>query len=56
MLKLIDLYMANNTMIKNRVSRGRHGNCRGPGSCRDYGDYEVDWPDNNIAGIHKEEE
>ena len=61
MLKFIDLYMANNawqvdTMIKIEFAEGDTEIAQAQDLAEDYGDYEVDWFDNNIVGIHKEED
>lgn len=58
MLKFIDLYMANNswqvdTMIKIEFAEGDTEIAQAQDLAEDYGDYEVDWFDNNIVGIHK---
>ena len=61
MLKFIDLYMANNawqvdTMIKIEFAEGDGEIAQAQDLAEDYGDYEVDWFDNNIVGIHKEDD
>lgn len=61
MLKFIDLYMANNswqvdTMIKIEFADGVTEIAQAQDLAEDYGDYEVDWFDNNIVGIHKEDD
>lgn len=61
MLKFIDLYMANNawqvdTMIKITFAEGDTEIAQAQDLAEDYGDYEVDWFDNNIVGIHKEDD
>lgn len=61
MLKFIDLYMANNawqvdTMIKIEFAEGDTEIAQAQGLAEDYGDHEVDWFDNNIVGIHKEDD
>lgn len=61
MLKFIDLYMANNawqvdTMIKIEFAEGETEIAHAQDLAEDYGDYEVDWFDNNIVGIHKEDD
>jgi len=61
MLKFIDLYMANNawqvdTMIKIEFAEGDTEIAQAQDLTEDYGDYEVDWFDNNIVGIHKEDD
>lgn len=61
MLKLIDLYTANNswwvdTMIKIEFAEGDAEFAEAQEAVEDYGDYEVDWFDNNIVGIHKEDD
>lgn len=61
MLKFIDLYMANNawqvdTMIKIEFAEGEGEIAHAQDLAEDYGDYEVDWFDNNIVGIHKEDD
>lgn len=61
MLKFIDLYMANNswqvdTMIKIEFAEGNAEIAEAQEAVEDYGDYEVDWFDKNIVGIHKEED
>jgi hypothetical protein len=61
MLKFIDLYMANNawqvdTMIKIEFAEGDTEIAQAQDLAEDYGDYEVDWFDNNIVGIHKEDD
>ena len=61
MLKFIDLYMANNswqvdTMIKIEFAEGNTEIAQAQDLAEDYGDYEVDWFDNNIVGIHKEDD
>lgn len=61
MLKFIDLYMANNawqvdTMIKIEFAEGYTEIAQAQDLAEDYGDYEVDWFDNNIVGIHKEDD
>ena len=61
MLNFIDLYMANNawqvdTMIKVEFADGDTEIAQAQDLAEDYGDYEVDWFDNNIVGIHKEDD
>lgn len=61
MLKFIDLYKANNawqvdTMIKIEFAEGDREIAQAQDLTEDYGDYEVDWFDNNIVGIHKEDD
>lgn len=61
MLKFIDLYMANNawqvdTMIKIEFAEGDREIAQAQDLAEDYGDYEVDWFDNNVVGIHKEDD
>ena len=61
MLKFNDLYMANNawqvdTMIKIEFAEGDTEIAQAQDLAEDYGDYEVDWFDNNIVGIHKEDD
>lgn len=61
MLKLIDLYMANNawqgdTMIKIEFAEGDPEIAQAQDAAEDYGDYEVDWFDKNIVGIYKEDD
>ncbi len=61
MLKFIDLYMANNswqvdTMIKIAFAEGDTEIAQAQDLAEDYGDYEVDWFDNNIVGICKEDD
>lgn len=61
MLKFIDLYMANNawqvdTMIKIEFAEGDTEIAQAQDLAEDYGDHEVDWFDNNIVGIHKEDD
>lgn len=61
MLKLFDLYMANNawqvdTMIKIEFAEGDTEIAQAQYVAKDYGDYEVDWFDKNIVGIYKEDD
>ena len=61
MLKFIDLYMANNawqvdTMIKIEFAEGDGEIAQAQDLAEVYGGYEVDWFDNNIVGIHKEDD
>lgn len=61
MLEFIDLYKANNawqvdTMIKIEFAEGDREIAQAQDLAEDYGDYEVDWFDNNIVGIHKEDD
>lgn len=61
MLKFIDLYAANaawevDTMIKIEFAEGDTENALAPILAENYGDYEVDWFDNNVVGIHKEDD
>lgn len=61
MLKFIDLYIANNswqlgTMIKIEFAEGDAEIAEAQDLAEDYGDYEVDWFDNNVVGIHKEDD
>ena len=53
--------MANNawqvdTMIKIEFAEGDGEIAHAQDLAEDYGDYEVDWFDNNIVGIHKEDD
>lgn len=61
MVKFIDLYKANNawqvdTMIKIEFAEGDREIAQAQDLAEDYGDYEVDWFDNNVVGIHKEDD
>ena len=61
MLKFIDLYIANNswqvdTMITIEFAEGDTEIAQAQDLAEDYGDYEVDWFDNNIVGICKEDD